>query len=202
PLLLNGAADADLRTRKKAVHTLSRLAALLVKNQQTTLLPLPLPPTIVTAKDWEDYQQTLEAYRKLLQGHLAALTRALEPVRSRPDVLRKAVTDRDPEIAQAALRMLEDFAILQNYIQERVFPLLQEREDEEAPASVTFFEPLFDKLRPELIRALSAPSDGVRLAAIQVFETRGAAARAAVPAVVERLDDTSLFVRWVAVRIL
>jgi HEAT repeat protein len=209
PIYSRALADSNAEVRKRAVAALTRFTLLMVQNR-LVLRQLPLPPTRPDKPDKkqeEDYQTDRKLYRLQLDRYrqgFAALAALAEP-------LQKVIADPDPEVATRALRAVEDLAVVQTYIRDHKLVLPKEDSAEEKkseekqpapPAGEQFLEPALEKLQPAVLEALTSTNPTVRLGAVQVLERREPVPRAAAGALVERLGDSSLFVRWAAARVL
>jgi HEAT repeats len=103
-----------------------------------------------------------------------------------------------PERRLEALRLLEDLALVQTYIRERL-PNLDPRPKDVAKES-RWFEKLFDDLEPDLVANVTNPNPQIRLAVVLVLEGMGKEATDLVRVLLGRLTDPNVFVRWAAAR--
>jgi HEAT repeat protein len=208
PILFRGLADTDAITHKKAIFVLARLVSLLTKDRQILILTAPLAPPPPGRKPDAAEEKVIKANMERLERELEAMRKHLEPFWKQRDVFVKALNDSDPEVRLAALRALEDLAILQGYVYERmggipdVKPDGKEGKDEAPPAPGMFFEPLFTDATPLIVKNMKDRDYQIRIMATQVLECRGPLARDQGPALVETLRDSNPFVRWVAARTL
>jgi HEAT repeat protein len=204
PILFNGLADQDQETRAKAINVLSRLINLLARDRQILILTPLLSPPPAGRKPTEEEIAYIKENQAELRKELDALRPKFESFRTQTGALEKVLLDPDREMRLAALHTLEDLATVQNYVRERFISLPKDMKDEKPDAipAGTYLTPMFEKVRPDLIRNLNDPNPKVRLAAAQVFENLGPAARPSSDAIVQRLGDPNPFVRWVAARTL
>lgn len=177
PILFVGLQDADADVRARSLEVLYRLNSLFNKDRQV-FIPQSRPG--VAPREFK-MENLTDSYIK------------------QDEVYRKTLLDPNAEVRLVSLQTLEELAQLNAYVRERVLNL-QDSKPSEHPD--TFLEPFLVKMTPEVVANLTHPNYRVRLAASQVIESRGNQARQPAAALVPRMDDGNLFVRWAAARAL
>lgn len=205
PILFDGFKDNDEEARSRAVNTFHRLAALMVKDFNSLILTPALPaPDLsrpLTKVERDLYEKNQEDLLKELNDQIRP---RLEKVREQPEVFSRVLRDPNANIRREAMRSLEDLAVLQGFIRDRIIPLPKKDAPMAKDAAVPgmYLEPLFEATAQDVVRGMSDPDERVRIQAAQVLESRRDRARPFADVLVRGLRDPSLFVRWVCARTL
>jgi HEAT repeat protein len=177
PILFEGLRDSDVTVRRGALDVLYRLDSLLNKDR------LVLLPEVRDAE--------LKSLKPMTDSYL-----------NNGEVFRKAVAEGDAATRLIGMQTLEELAQLTEAVRERLDLLgVKKVEKSEEPPPI-FLDPFLNRMTADVVSNLTHPKYQVRLAALQVLESRGPRARPVAASVVARLSDENLFVRWAAARLL
>jgi HEAT repeat protein len=219
PVIGPGLRDADVEVRRQAVQTLEEAAlafrARVVDDKEEFPKDRELTKEekealdaykIRAAKEWEDLKPLAEVLRRQGADLIAAINdpdpiirlrarRAVEELGvARQKLQRKAETMQEPAKGTGALPRPADVADRRGGV------VLAQAE---APAKSD--KPLDESLRkvlPALIAGLTDSDVEARRAAAEAIESLGKDAAPAAAALTQALDDSDLFVRWIAARTL